>query len=150
MIVTAALLAGGCSAPQTGRLIGSVFDTDWGVLSQLRAFSTTAAHQADLVRALESLSAGELAEQVAGLDVQAEVIVTIAYDGCTHDDPSLALEGSELSVRYGTTYTRNCVRPINNLALFAIGRAELPDPVTLLVSETCGITLRQGEVSSDC
>ncbi len=150
MVVAAALLAGGCGAPQVGRPLGYVIDTDWSVLRGLGTFWTTAADQADLVRALEGLAAEDLAQHVAGLDLRAELIITIVYDGCTHDDPSLALDGSELSVRFGTTYTRNCVRPINNLALFALGRAELPDPVTFRVSETCGITLRQGEISTDC
>ena len=104
MVVAAALLAGGCSAPQVGRPLGYVIDADWSVLRGLGTFWTTAADQADLVRALEGLAAEDLAQRVAGLDLQTELIITVVYDGCTHDDPAEGMTQQEHDrfVRVGT------------------------------------------------
>ncbi|GAA0327571.1 hypothetical protein [Micropruina glycogenica] len=128
--VAFALASSGCSAPAIGQNLGSI--------GYVRDKSPTSApvtwvHAGSDIEPLISLVAGlgddALTQRLRGVDRASQVVVTLYYDACAKSEPSL------LTVAYGATQNRNCVRAVDTLVSFAVPRDRLPDPTTLRVCE---------------
>lgn len=130
-VVLATMLAGGCSAGSLGRPLGGVgYVLDHKPDRQPISWIWTEADLPELTELIAQLGDGELQQRLADVDLTREVVVSLYYDACSTQDPELVLDGAQLVVRLRTDLHRNCVRAVDTLALFAVPRAELPNPVS--------------------
>lgn len=144
--VTGGVLLAGCTASGPGRSLGAIgYVADKKPALAPATWVHTGDRIAELAAGVTDLDAG-LGRRIAALDPAADLVVTLYYDGCAKGSPALVLDGSTLGVRYGETITRSCYRPVDTLAVFAVHRSSVPDPVRL---EVCGrtITVTRTEVS---
>ncbi len=91
-----------------------------------------------LATLVHGLQDPEVTRRLDGVDGSTRMVVSVYFDACTKADPGLTLDGGTLTVRYGATLNRNCLRAVDTLALFAVLRSELADPTTF---QACGRTL---------
>lgn len=137
--LSAALLMAGCTSGPVGDDLGSISYVRDKQPSSTPVTYVYAGTQIDTLATLvHGLQNPELSRRLDGVDGTTDMVVTVYFDACAKADPQLTLNGDTLTVRYGAVLNRNCVRAVDTLALFAVPRSALPDPVTF---QACGRSL---------
>lgn len=147
MAAGVALLLAGCTASPVSEPLGSItYLIDKQPSSPARTWVYTAPDLPGLAALAASAGDPDLARTLAAVDADRHVVVSLYFDACAKADPSLVLEGSVVSVRYGTTRNRACARAVDTLAVFAVARDRLPETWRLEVCNQA-LTVSAGTVS---
>ena len=147
--VAFALASSGCSAPAIGQNLGSIgYVRDKSPTNAPVTWVYAGSDIEPLIALVAGLGDDALTQRLRGVDRASQVVVTLYYDACAKSEPSLVLNGSTMTVAYGATQNRNCVRAVDTLVSFAVPRDRLPDPTTLRVCER-SITIRRDGVGGE-
>jgi len=146
--VIAVLAASGCTTAPVSVDLGEIsYVKDKNPTFTPASWLYTGADIDTLATGVDRLGSARVSQGLGQVDRTSDVVVSVYYDACAKDDPTLDLQGSTLTVRF-VTLNRNCVRAEDTLALFLVRRPGLPDP---LVYTVCGrtVTLDGYQVSGE-
>ena len=129
----------GCSSGPVGENLGSIsYVRDKQPTSKPITYVYIGTEIDTLATLVHGLQDPDVTRRLDGVDGTTGIVVSVYFDACTKADPGLILDGGTLTVRYGASLNRNCVRAVDTLALFAVPKSALADPTMF---QACGRTL---------